>query len=53
MKGKSTLATIPLNFWENKISFLIKIVKTRRRPPESMSNTKTPRMMLKRKGSKG
>jgi hypothetical protein len=44
------LATIPLSFWESKISFLIKMVKTRRRPPESMRNTKTPRMMVKRRG---
>jgi hypothetical protein len=29
----------------------MKMVKTRRRPPESMRNTKTPRRIVKRRGS--
>jgi hypothetical protein len=50
IRGKSTLATIPLNLWERKISFPLKMVNTRRSPPESMRNTKTAREMVKIKG---
>jgi hypothetical protein len=50
MEGNNTLATIPLSLWEKKKSFLLKIVKTRRSPPESMRKTKIARIRVKKKG---
>jgi hypothetical protein len=47
------LVTIPLNLWERKISFPLKMVKTRRSPPESMRNTKAAREIVKIKGREG
>jgi hypothetical protein len=53
MKGKRTFVTIPLSLWERKISFPLKMVKTRRSPPEIMRSTKTARKIVKRRGREG
>jgi hypothetical protein len=53
IKGKSTFATIPLNLWERKISFLHRMVKTRSIPPDTISKTRTPRASVKMSGREG
>lgn len=53
MKGKRTFATRPLNRCVKRMSFPLRMVKTRSNPPPNMTRTKIAKKRLYKKGKEG